>query len=447
MYYFHFILKKVVAIIKIMCYNIMGTHSISQKMQKNYKTGIFMNFEYELNFFSDVLMKCHIHTATVSPLDSAESMTDPRFTSIVGFPADVTVGQMLGSIEDHTKYKLTNELNLQFVYMRLPLLSEKNIFVIGPYLAAQPRSKDLLEFCESARIPLGAQQTLKEYYWSVPVLTEGDRIFVMIDTFCERIWQTSSFAIVEHNKQQAHSMIRLQSSAYGKSFGEIEANVKMMEARYAFENEMMRAVSMGQQHKENLLLLKLNDNLFERRTADPLRNAKNYCIIMNTLLRKAAENGGVHPVYIDNTSSKFAARIEILSDVKSCASLMREMFSSYCRLVYKHSIRRYSPIVQKTILIVDSDISAELSLNSLAQKQGISAGYLATIFKKETGKTVSEYIKDKRIEHAMYLLGTTHLQIQTVALHCGIMDVQYFSKIFKKKIGKNPREYREALQR
>ena len=406
-----------------------------------------MNCEYELNFFSDVLKKCHIHTATVSPLDSAEAMTDPKFKSIFGFSADVTVGQMLGLIEDHTKYKLTNELNHQYIYMRLPLLSEKNILVIGPYLSAQPTSKELLEIYESAKIPPGVQSSLKEYYWSIPVLTEGDRIFVMIDTFCERIWQTPSFAIVEHNKQQAHSMIRLQSSALGKSFGEIEANVKMMEARYAFENEMMRAVSLGQQHKENLLLLKLNETLFERRATDPLRNAKNYCIIMNTLLRKAAEDGGVHPVYIDSISSKYAHKIELLSDVKSCSALMREMFSSYCRLVYKHSIRRYSPIVQKTILIVDSDISAELSLNSLAQKQGISAGYLATVFKKETGKTVSEYVKDKRMEHAMYLLGTTHLQIQTVALHCGIMDVQYFSKIFKKKIGKNPKEYRESMQR
>ena len=109
-------------------------------------------------------------------------------------------------------------------------------------------------------------------------------------------------------------------------------------------------------------------------------------------------------------------------------------------------MKDYSPIVQKIILVIDSDISAELSLKTLAQKQGISSGYLATIFKKETGKTVSEYIKDKRIEHATYLLSTTHLQIQTVALHCGIMDVQYFSKIFKKKTGKSPKEYREAAR-
>ena len=282
---------------------------------------------------------------------------------------------------------------------------------------------------------------------SVPILADGDKTFVLIDALCERIWQTSSFTTIELNKNHDTTASPLVPVKLGEEFSEIEANIKMMEARYSFENELIRAVSLGQQHKASMLSSKLNENMFERRTSDPLRNAKNYCIIMNTLLRKAAENGGVHPIYIDRLSSKLATKIELMSDVKSCTSLMIEMFSSYCQSVYKHSIRSYSPIVQKTILVIDADISAELSLNNLAKKQGISAGYLATIFKRETGKTVSEYIKDKRIEHAMYLLSTTHLQIQTVALHCGIMDVQYFSKIFKKSTGKNPKEYRETVKR
>jgi len=62
-------------------------------------------------------------------------------------------------------------------------------------------------------------------------------------------------------------------------------------------------------------------------------------------------------------------------------------------------------------------------------------------------KTVSEYVRYKRIEHAKYLLGTTHLQIQTVAQHCGIMDVQYFLKAFKKEVGKTPKEYREMISK
>ena len=167
---------------------------------------------------------------------------------------------------------------------------------------------------------------------------------------------------------------------------------------------------------------------------------------MNTLLRKASEEGGVHPIHIDRLSSSFAAKIEQAPSLQKILELMKEMFSSYCRLVHKHSVGRYSPIVKKTVIIIDSDISAELSLSTLAKQQSISEGHLATVFKKETGKTLSEFVRDKRMEYAKYLLSTTNLQIQTVAQYCGIMDVQYFSKIFKKQIGKTPREYRESVK-
>lgn len=405
-----------------------------------------MNHESELSFFCDILKKCHIHTVILSLNDSAEYMVGSRLSNILGVKSDLTMEQVLGVVKNNTKYKLSNEFKLQYVYLRLPLLSERNILVIGPYLSSPLPSKDILEIAERVGVPLSTQKLLKDYYASVPILSENDKIFSMIDAFCERVWQTSSFAIVEVNQNYSHSVLHIDTASHGESFDEIEANIKMMEMRYSFENELIRAVTLGQQHKESLFATALNENMFEKRASDPVRNAKNYCIIMNTLLRKAAENGGVHPIYIDSTSSKFATRIELLTDTKSCASLMKEMFTSYCRLVYKHSIKNYSPIVQKTILIIDSDISAELSLKELSERQGISAGYLATVFKRETGKTVLEYIKDKRIEYAMYLLSTTHLQIQTVALHCGIMDVQYFSKIFKKKIGKNPKEYRESVR-
>ena len=52
-------------------------------------------------------------------------------------------------------------------------------------------------------------------------------------------------------------------------------------------------------------------------------------------------------------------------------------------------------------MIVDHDLSADLSPGELAKSQNVSAGYLSTIFKKETGKTISEYIREKRIKHGI----------------------------------------------
>ena len=406
-----------------------------------------MNYENELNFLCDILEKCHIHTAILSPNDNIGKSINSPLSNIIGYfsKSDISVKNVIPNVESKTKYILSNELKLKYICLRLPILSEKNILFIGPYLSAPVFQKDILEIGEKAKVSPNDENVLKEFYGALPIIPENDRILSVIDAFCEKIWNTHSFAIVEINNNHSLPVLPTDSYLRGESTEEIFASIEMMEMRYNFENELIRAVSLGQQHKESLLSSAFNDQMFEKRVQDPVRNAKNYCIIMNTLLRKAAEQGGVHPIHIDTLSSKFAAEIEQISNTKKVSELMKDMFSSYCRLVYKHSTKCFSPIVKKTILVIDSDLSAELSLNTLAKKQGVSGGYLATVFKKETGKTVSEYIRDKRIEHAKYLLNTTHLQIQTIALHCGIMDVQYFSKIFKKQLGKTPKEYREAL--
>ena len=405
-----------------------------------------MNYEIELDFFCEILKKCHINTSVLSPLDSLGATLSPGLDNVVGyfFKSDATVKNVLGNIENKTRYTFSTDIKFSYVCLRLPVLSEKNILFIGPYVSSLPSSEDILEICENAGLSPQGQRILREYYASLPVVVENDRIFAVIDAFCERIWQTTSFAVEKFKSNRPALLSPIDNAPHAESAEEILAKAEMMEMRYSFENELIRAVTLGQQHKEGVLATIFSDHIFEKRVHDPVRNAKNYCIIMNTLLRKAAEEGGVHPINIDKLSSKFAAKIEQVSDVKKVSDLMREIFSSYCRMVHKHSVKRYSPIVKRAVLIIESDISVELSLGILSKKLGVSAGYLATVFKKETGKTVTEYVRDKRIEHAKYLLGATNLQIQTVALYCGIMDVQYFSKIFKKQVGKTPKAYRDA---
>jgi YesN/AraC family two-component response regulator len=163
---------------------------------------------------------------------------------------------------------------------------------------------------------------------------------------------------------------------------------------------------------------------------------------MNTLLRKAAERGGVHPFHIDRVSSAIAIKIESMSSIAQTQELMTEIFCAYCELVREKSMKELPPIVKQTVMIIESDLSADLSPSLLASHQGVSLGYLSSIFKKATNQTISEYVRQKRMEYAAYLLRNTNLQVQTVALHNGIMDVQYFSKLFKRQIGMTPTEYR-----
>ena len=64
----------------------------------------------------------------------------------------------------------------------------------------------------------------------------------------------------------------------------------------------------------------------------------------------------------------------------------------------------------------------------------------------ETGMTLTDYVNRQRVEHGIFLLNATDMQIQTIAQYCGIPDVNYFTKTFKKFIGKTPKEYRQNIR-
>ena len=405
-----------------------------------------MQFENELNLLCATFQKSHIRIelVTEAAVAAATLPEDVEADLMLGNDARLWRSVLRQPLQESTVYKTTDEYRRTYLYLLLPEATEKTVLLIGPYFAEQLSQETLLELGEQNGLSPKMQKYVFEYFTSIPVLSETSLLLLMLESFCEHIWHTSSYAVIDVEMEPRAPVSLIHGKADSDRFDDNLVNMKVLEQRYDFENEMLQAVTKGQIHKEKQLLAAFSQDVLEMRTTSPLRNSKNYCIIMNTLLRKAAEQGGVHPVYLDRVSSEFAAKIEQMSLLSESSSLMREMFISYCRLVRKHSIKRYSPVVQKTVLLIDSDLSAPLTLSALAAAQGLSEGYLATVFKKETEKTVSEYVREKRMKHAAHLLTTTKLQIQTIALHCGIMDVQYFSKLFKKHTGKTPKEYRET---
>ena len=121
------------------------------------------------------------------------------------------------------------------------------------------------------------------------------------------------------------------------------------------------------------------------------------------------------------------------------------MTRKYTLIVKNHSLRGYSKLVRKVLVHIDLDLSGDLTLSTQAKLLDVNPCYLSSIFKKETGQTLTEYVTGKRIEQAIFLLNSTNMQIQTIAQYCGIPDVCYFTKTFKKIVGKSPTEYKNTI--
>ena len=405
-----------------------------------------MEYSDIFRLLCDVLTKMLIRVRTVSLNDPAERLVDEDLKLLTDhmFRPGTLVEQYLGRSEPGYLYSFTDCFGLNYIYMLLPEEHMDTLLLIGPYVTSQKNSQTMLEIEEKLEIPPKLHRLIMNYVSGIPFVPAPQHLLLTVEAFAEKLYNGAPITIMDKNHENDAPVSPLNSTGSGDNFDSTLIDMSIMERRYRFENEIMQAVASGQMSKADLLFDSVPDEPIERRHADPVRNFKNYCIITNTLLRKAAENGGVHPIYLDSISSEFAVKIERLAAVADGKALMKEMFKSYCRLVRKHSMKDYSPPVRKAVILIESDISADLSLSSIASAQGVSPGYLSTVFKRETGKTITEFIAEKRIKHAAHLLRTTHLQIQTVALHCGIMDVQYFSKIFKRMTGKTPKKFRNS---
>ncbi len=84
----------------------------------------------------------------------------------------------------------------------------------------------------------------------------------------------------------------------------------------------------------------------------------------------------------------------------------------------------------------------DLSLQQVADKVGISSGYLSTMFSQNLNCKFVDYLNQVRVERACVYLEQNFLKTYEIAYRVGFRDEKYFSKVFKKVKGVSPKEYR-----
>lgn len=401
-----------------------------------------MFYDEQLSFLHKTLEKCHLSSRV---LDADKEISQD---GVIKLFDDIMKNKCFYDFFPYLKpraiYYLTDIFLCKYIFLKLPYEKDK-VFIIGPYIDFDITHQQILEQSEAIGILPARSKELEYYYASVPVIKEESHIFAIVNTFAEFLWGGSdAFENIEIERGGWSSFI-LPELKQKLSDTDNIADIEMMEKRYAFENELMAAVAQGNTQKAELMMSSFSAIAFEDRVPDRLRNIKNYCIITNTLCRKAAQDGGVHPIYLDKVSSSFAKRIESVQRLSDLTEFMLEILRTYCRLVKHHSVKSYSPLVQKAIIKIEGDLTGDLSLAKIAKINNVSPSYFSALFKKETGQTLTEYVNSKRVGYAKHLLKNTNLQIQTIAQHCGILDFHYFCRIFKRFTGKTPTEYKKDI--
>jgi two-component system response regulator YesN len=101
-------------------------------------------------------------------------------------------------------------------------------------------------------------------------------------------------------------------------------------------------------------------------------------------------------------------------------------------------------IVEKTKRFIEDNFREYVTLETAAQAVYLSPVYLSFLFKQVQGINLSDYLTEIRISEARRLLAETSLKTYEVALRSGYQDEKYFCRLFKKRTGLTPTEYRNC---
>ena len=181
---------------------------------------------------------------------------------------------------------------------------------------------------------------------------------------------------------------------------------------------------------------------------DPLRQAKYSAISGITLITRSAIQGGLPEIEAYNLSDVYIQKLDIMNDVNDVHLLL---FTAACDFTKRVQLKKdqatlYSHTITLCIEYIKCHLHYPITLQDLAKECQLSPPYLSTLFKKETGKTITAYIMEEKLETAKQMLTNHSYTLSEIANYLGFCSHSNFTEHFHKKYGITPRAYRNRIK-
>lgn len=221
---------------------------------------------------------------------------------------------------------------------------------------------------------------------------------------------------------------------------------------HEFREELLQAIQQADskrienyKSKANYYLEKDKIGLSERVHGDTMRSYKNIMLSHNSMYALVAERGGLDPALSHYMSEKYAIMIESSELIEELLSLHLQFLTEYSSPKYRMELEDKS-LSAKVETFISNNFMYEIDIQLIADELFITKEHLMRMFKKETGFTINEVLKEKRLEEALSLLACSNCSITDIALMIGYSSSQYFSQVFKREYKMTPTQYKATLK-
>lgn len=186
---------------------------------------------------------------------------------------------------------------------------------------------------------------------------------------------------------------------------------------------------------------------------DKLRSIKNICIVVITLASRAAIEGGVSPEVAYSLSDSYIYQIEDLSDPQTITYLCREAEYEYTQMVQDINKQKQNqslnnsnhPRISQCKDYIFKHLHEKLYIKDIAAALNTNANYLAELFIRSEGISISSFIIQEKVNLAKNLLIYSKYSYSEIAANLAFCSQSHFGKHFKEVTNLTPKQYREAF--
>jgi two-component system response regulator YesN len=323
-------------------------------------------------------------------------------------------------------------------------------FVCGPILLRHP--DELIEqdiLCKVKGLPLN-KASLIHHLPEIPVFSErrvqaaADLLF-MIANYFSKIETTSQQQRHEITRQQAllAEALFLRKSAEPESHGLSLPNLHS-KGEFHKENDLIDLIKIGDRKKAKVLLDELiGTALFRSHEHIGILKARALEIIF--VIARAAVEAGANLEEILGFKYQYIQNLSKDDTQETLYYFLMKAFDQLFECIYQNRNIQHTTVFTKAKEYIWKNYNQEISLKKLADSVGINSYYLSHLFRKEMGISFLEYLTFVRISIAKSLLKQTSMSMMDICLEVGYQDPSHFAKIFKKKEGIHPTEFRKKL--
>lgn len=210
----------------------------------------------------------------------------------------------------------------------------------------------------------------------------------------------------------------------------------------AAEEELWQSLRQGDEPRVQRLLQRWLRLITRRREVSPEGLEMQVSSMLLQSLQVVRESG------VDPMSSQVATRqiqeIRALPTIHEFSYLSQRLaayFRELTALVVHTDLAAQDPVARARSIIHER-YAENLSLASIAGEIFVSSYYLSHLFRRSLGVTFLDYLTNYRLQQARRFLEDSHCPIEEVAQRVGYADPRHFSKLFKRKLGISPSQYR-----